>query len=134
MTKTITAVLEILPVDSAEASRTLAAQDTGFFRSFDWAADRERYAPLDVAFQNTTSAPADTVAQVIALADKECTVDADQITVYRDEAAGIWKVEYHIVHGYQGYQLVYLDDQGITQRIAQTPSKDAGAEFYAPVE
>lgn len=49
---------------------------------------------------------------------KECTVDYTKIVVYRDEAAGMWKVEFQIMYGHQGYQYIYMNNDGITQMVA----------------
>ena len=78
---------------------------------------------LDVSFTNTTPSPIHTTADVLTLAEKECTVEYNQIKIYRDEAAGIWKVEYQILYGYQGYQYVYLNDDGITVMVSGSGSK-----------
>ena len=51
----------------------------------------------------------------------ECTVQYDKIVVYRDEEAGIWKGEFQIMYGYQGY--IYLNDDGITQMVSGAGSK-----------
>ena len=53
----------------------------------------------------------------------ECTVQYDKIVVYRDEEAGMWKVEFQIMYGYQGYQYIYLNDDGITQMVSGAGSK-----------
>ena len=43
----------------------------------------------------------------------------------------MWKVEFQIAYGYQGYQYVYLDDDGITQMISGVGSKvEEWKEFY----
>ena len=53
----------------------------------------------------------------------ECTVEYEKILVYRDSDEGMWKVEYQILYGYQGYQYVYLDDDGITRMVSGAGSK-----------
>ena len=51
----------------------------------------------------------------------ECTVQYDKIVVYRDEEAGMWKVKFQIMYGYQGY--IYLNNDRITQMVSGAGSK-----------
>ena len=62
-------------------------------------------------------------SEAIACAKAECTVQYDKIIVYRDEEASMWKVEFQIGYGYQGYQYIYLNDDGITQMVSGAGSK-----------
>ena len=75
--------------------------------------------PLQTLRQN----PISTSAEAMALAENERTVEYTQVKIYRDEAAGIWKIEYQIMYGYQGYQYVYLNDDGITVMVSGAGSK-----------
>ena len=54
--------------------------------------------------------------------------------IYRDEAAGIWKIEYQIMYGYQGFEYVYLNDDGITVMVSGAGSKveEWQAEYPGP--
>ena len=36
----------------------------------------------------------------------------------------MWKVEFQIMYGYQGYQFIYLNDEGITQMVSGLGSKE----------
>ena len=78
---------------------------------------------LDVEYINTTVLPIHTASEAIERAKAECTVQYDKIIVYRDEEAGMWKVEFQIMYGYQGYQYIYLNDDGITQMVSGAGSK-----------
>ena len=78
---------------------------------------------LDVAYQNTSAEPVTKATDAIKRAMAECTVDYDKILVYRDEEAKMWKVEFQIEYGYQGYQYIYLNDDGITQMVSALGSK-----------
>ena len=75
-------------------------------------------------FKNTTANPITTAAQALALADKESTMPQlmefktgyCQSMTYYDELAKMWKV--HLFWWqHDTAQTVYINDQGITQRI-----------------
>ena len=74
--------------------------------------EQQARKPLDVTFINTEPSDVRNPAEAVALAMKECTVEHTKVLVYRDEAAEMWKVEFQIMYGYQGYQFVYLNDEG----------------------
>ncbi len=116
-------VYEILPTSQGEIAEQFATQDVNFYREFSWEEDREKYTALNTAFQNGTSSPVETVAEVIALAKNECDVEYTQVRVYRDEGAKMWKVEFQILYGHQGCRFVYLNDEGITQRVSEAGPK-----------
>ena len=78
-------------------------------------------------FRNTSAKPISGVEDAITLADKECTLpnrENDlatpyyQIEVYHDADAGIWKVELYWWQDEDVYQAIYMDEQGITQMVA----------------
>lgn len=115
---------EILTTDLAEAAAVLAEQDVDVAREFSWEKDQQKMKSLDVAFVNTTPSPVSTASEAIARAMAECTVEHDKILCYRDEEAGMWKVEFQIMYGYQGYQFIYLDDNGITRMVSGAGSKE----------
>ena len=102
----------------------LDEQNTNVWQAFSWAADKQTHTAMDVPFVNTTSNPISTATEAFALAEKECSVDYSQAMIYRDETAGIWKIEYQILYGYQGYQYVYLNDDGITVMVASAEPKE----------
>lgn len=120
-------VYEVLTTGEAEIAGKFAEQDVDFSREFSWEADQRTYPALDVAHHNVDAAPIETAAEAIALAKNECSVDYTQIRVYRDEGAKMWKVEFQILYGYQGYQFVYLSDEGITQRVSEAGPKEETA-------
>ena len=98
-------------------------QNTNAWQAFSWEEDRKTQKPQEVTFVNTAPSPITTASDALALAEKECTVEYTQVKVYRDAAAGIWKIEYQIFYGYQGYQYVYLNDDGITVMVSGAGSK-----------
>lgn len=116
-------VFEFVNVDSAEIARQIGQQDVNTARAFSWEEDQKNMKALDVDFANTTAQPIKTASEAIARAMAECTVEHDKIIVYRDEEAGMWKVEFQILYGYQGYQYIYLNDDGITQMVSGVGSK-----------
>lgn len=124
---TNTMTIEICDTDAVSISKKIADQDVNFYRDFSWEKDQKERTPLNVAFQNTTVSPVTNAPEAIAQAVKECNVEYTKIVVYRDEAAGMWRVEFQIMYGHGGYQYVYLNNDGITQMIA-----NAGAKVWVP--
>lgn len=120
---TDTLTIEILDTDAASISGKIDSQDVNFYRDFSWETDQREMTPLDVDFQNMAVSPVTNAPEAIAQAVKECSVDYTKIVVYRDEAAGMWRVEFQIVYGHMGYQYVYLNNDGITQMIANAGPK-----------
>lgn len=107
----------------AQADQKFSDQDVDAAQVFSWEDDRKNMKALDVEFVNTDAQPVSIASEAIARAKTECTAGYDKIMVYRDEEAGMWKVEFQIMYGYQGYQFVYLDDQGITRMVSAAGSK-----------
>ena len=105
------------------AAAKFAEQDVNVARPFSWEEEQQKRKALDVEFVNVTALPVGNATEAIARATAECVVEYDKIIVYRDEEAGIWKVEFQDGYGYRGYQFVYLDDNGITQMISGAGSK-----------
>ena len=123
--------LDILDDDAAAIAQKIDEQDVNFYREFSWAEDQQSNKAFDVGFHNTTAQPVTNAPEAIARAEAECSVEYTKIVVYRDEAAGMWKVEYQIMYGYQGYQYIYMDDDGITRMISGSGSKvEEWKEFY----
>lgn len=120
---THTMTIAILDTDGAAIAQEIAGQDVNFYREFSWEADRKEQTPVVVDFRNTTKSPVTDAPEAIAQAVKECSVDYTKIVVSRDEAAGMWRVEFQIVYGHGGYQYVYMNDDGITQMIAKAEGK-----------
>ena len=116
-------VFEFVNVDPAEIAKQIAEQDVNTARVFSWEEDRKNMKALDVVFVNTTAQPVSNASEAIERAMAECTVEHDKIIVYRDEEAGMWKVEFQILYGYQGYQFIYLGDDGITRMVSGAGSK-----------
>ena len=121
--ETVVIALEFLATSPEEIARKIAEQNTNVWQEFSWEEDQKKYKSLDVKYANTTPSPVVTAADALALAEKECTAEATKIKVYRDEKAGIWKIEYQIFYGYNGYQYIYLNDEGLTVMVSGAGSK-----------
>ena len=109
--------------NGSDAAAKIAEQDVDIARDFSWDYDLKNVKSIDVEFANTRIQPVSCASEAIARAMEECTVEYDKIVVYRDVSAGMWKIEFQILYGYQGYQYVYLDDDGITRMVAGDGSK-----------
>ena len=120
---TYTTTLQVMLTSREDIRKMIDEQNTNAWQDFSWEEDQKTNAPRDVVFANTTSNPISTSAEALALAENERTVEYTQVKIYRDEAAGIWKIEYQIMYGYQGYQYVYLNDDGITEMVSGAGSK-----------
>ena len=105
------------------AAEIIAEQNVDAVQVFSWEKDRESMKSLDVEYVNVTALPISTASEAIERAKAECTTQYDKIIAYRDEDAGMWKVEFQIMYGYQGYQYIYLNDDGITQMVSGMGSK-----------
>ena len=123
VTVTYTTTLQVMPTSREDIRKTLEAQNTNVWQTFSWEEEQKLHKPLEVPVVNTTPSPISTTQEALALAEKECFVEYTQVKIYRDEAAGIWKIEYQIMYGYQGYQYVYLNDDGITVMVSGAGSK-----------
>lgn len=118
VTVTGSMTITVEDTDPADISKKIEEQDINFYREFSWSEDQKNITPLSVTFQNTTPTPVTNAPEAIAQAIKECSVEYTKIVVYRDESAGMWKVEFQIFYGHQGYQYIYMNNDGITQMIA----------------
>lgn len=127
-----TNTIKFMDTSREEIEEVLQKQNTNVWLAFSWEEDQKAYEALDTAFVNTEADPIRTASDALALAEKECSVDYNQVMIYRDEAAGIWKIEYQIFYGYQGYQFVYLNEEGRTVRISGAGSKEEQRQASTP--
>ncbi len=134
MDVTYTTTLQIMNTSRDNIRKMIDSQNTNAWQAFSWEEDQKTNKALDVSYVNTVSKPISTTAEALALAENERTVEYTQVKIYRDEAAGIWKIEYQIFYGYQGYQYVYLNDDGITIMVSGSGSKveEWQAEYPGP--
>lgn len=124
--------IEFLDAKPDEIAAKLQAQDVNTSLTFSWKEEQKVRKALDVAYINTEPSAVHSPAEALEQAKKECTVEHTKVLVYRDEAAGMWKVEFQIMYGYQGYQFVYLNDEGITQMISAAGSKVPEWQYLYP--
>lgn len=119
----VTRVWEVVSTDPAAIAAKFQEQDVNVARPFSWDEDRGNMKALDVEFVNTEAQPVANASEAIARAMRECGQKYDKIIAYRDDAAGVWKIEFQIGFGYHGYWFVYLDDDGRTLMISGAGSK-----------
>ena len=118
-----TSVWEFDTSDPSACVEKLAQQNVDAAPSFSWEQERQIRRPQAVTFVNTQPQPITTAPEAVDRALAEYSGDYTLVIVYHDEAAGMWKVEFRDDYGYRGYHYVYLDDNGITQMIAEGKAK-----------
>ena len=123
ITVTWTETWELDTTDPGAVAAVFARQDVNKPRTFSWEEEQKTLEPLEVSFHNTQPQPITTAPQAAERAMAECTVDYTKVIVYHDETAGMWKVEFQNFYGYQGYQYVYLTDDGLTYAVANGAPK-----------
>ncbi len=123
--KLVSYELAVFDASAEDVKNVIYAQDVTTPMAFSYEEDVRQTPDAQVSgFVNTASSPITTCAQAVALADKECTMEPLmnfdngylQTKVYRDEDAGMWKVELYWWQ-HDTAQTVYMNDEGITQRI-----------------
>lgn len=68
-------------------------------------------------FVNTEKADINNPTQVIELANKECTVDYDTVSIAFDATSTMYRVSFYKMDWVGGNQDVYINQDGITQLI-----------------
>ncbi|MGM9627439.1 MAG: M56 family metallopeptidase [Faecousia sp.] len=123
--KIVNVELVVYDTSASEIARTIDSQNVSEPMVFSYAEDVKNTPNAQTGgFRNTTQKLVKTTADAVALADKECAMsrilDFDngylQTRTYHDDAAGMWKVELFWWQ-HDTATTVYLNDQGITQRI-----------------
>lgn len=123
--KVIGVEMVVYDTSAGDISRTIDSQNVSEPMAFSYEEDVKNTPKAKTSgFRNTTQKPVKTVAEAVALADKECAMPQIlnfdngylQTRTYHDEAAGVWKVELFWWQ-HDTATTVYLNDQGITQRI-----------------
>ena len=105
-------------LDFQDAGDMIDAQVPAQPRVFSWEEEQKQRQPDTRAFRNTQPRKVSSAADALQLALQECSVKYDGTMVYYDPEADIWKVEFQILYGYQGYEYIYLTGSGITEMIA----------------
>ncbi|MBQ3193417.1 MAG: M56 family metallopeptidase [Oscillospiraceae bacterium] len=111
---------------AANAIGTLiSSQDIDTPMPFSWEDDRHFYPDMQTTgFKNTSAKAIKTCTDAVARADQESTMPPlmefesgyCQYRTFRDDSAGMWKVELFWWQ-HDTRQIIYLNDQGITQGI-----------------
>ena len=118
-----TSIWELDTSDPGACADKLAHQDVNTARPFSWEQERLSRETLDLTFVNTQPQPITSAPEAVDRALTEYTGDFTKVIASRDEAAGMWKVEFQRNYGYGGYRYVYLNDNGITQMITEGEPK-----------
>ena len=125
--------LEVQDTSEKKIRQMIESQDVSKPMSFSYALDQEEYPNAQKSgFVNTTSRRITTMEEAIALADKECTMEAqdgrekpyNMTEVHYDATAKIWKVVFRFSQNIDGDQAIYINDQGITQMVVTYTEED----------
>lgn len=113
--------------------------------SFSYAEDADIYQPGEagvnpVAFKNTDVCPIEDQASAVTRAKNECTINYTTTSVYLDNEAGVWRVDFlNLTRDEQGvltvsddWQKVYLGSDGITALIVYSASQSVGTIATSP--
>ena len=114
--------MEVL--EPSNVSQVFADQKEAPVRPFHWEEDKQTMKAENADVQNTEKQDVADAAQALNRAKNEVTVEFDGTVVYYDPDAMIWKVEFQRNYGWNGYQYIYLDIDGITQMIASAGPKE----------
>ena len=102
-----------------DAGEMIDAQVPAQPRPFSWEEEKQAGEPETRSFRNNQPQKVTSAAQALNLALQECSVKYDGSMVYYDREADMWKVELQVLYGYQGYEYIYLDGNGLTARITK---------------
>ncbi|MGN0978505.1 MAG: M56 family metallopeptidase [Faecousia sp.] len=123
--KIINVEMVVYDTNAGEIARIIDSQDVSTPMVFSYEEDVKNTPNAKTGgFRNTAPKPIKTPEDAVALADKECAMSQIlnfdngylQTRTYHDEAAGMWKVELFWWQ-HDTATTVYMNDQGITQRI-----------------
>lgn len=115
--------VEVLPTTAQEAAAVLRAIDLTTPSQFSYQEDMQQldgsgYVQKAENFKNTTPQGALTIDSATRLASSEIPVEKTNISsVFYDQTAKIWKVEFSYSQDDNIYYAVYLDDTGVTQLV-----------------
>lgn len=104
-------------------------------RSFSYAKEMEAlanmaYERIESGFQNTSSVSNISRDTVLELAKAECTrSDYNVYSISYDQDSKMWKVEFGISWDSYYYEVIYMNNNGLTQLVATRPYPDAGEDL-----
>ena len=126
----VEAFMEVLDTPAEEIQALIDSQDVSKPPAFSWAEDKAKYPNAQTSgFVNTQASPVKSMDDALWLADKECTMRPQDalageryniVEIAYDSDAGIWRVFLQFSQNIDGDQIIYLNDQGITQMIVIT--------------
>lgn len=126
----ISRILEVADTTPDEISRIIHSQSLETIPTFSWLSDRSTYSAdaYTEDFWNQDVQENPTVTQIIDLARAELKPQRDKdfrdgsvynmVSVYRDEAEGIWKVVFRDSQRDDVTQIIFLNSKGQTVMIA----------------
>ena len=122
--------------DSPEAiSSWIESIDVVSPRSFSYAKEMEAlahlsYEKIESGFQNTSPVSSLSRDAVLEKANAECTrADYNVYGISYDQESKMWKVEFGISWDSYYYEVIYINNNGMTQLVATRPYPEAGEEL-----
>lgn len=117
--------VEIYDTAPEEIAKVIDAQAVDKPIAFNWVEEQAAHPAggegvKSDGFVNTTPQGTVTLENVVAIAQKECTLEwQNTAVVFYDETADMWKVELGFSQDSTVCQTVYLDNQGITRLVVE---------------
>ena len=88
------------------------------------------YEKVESGFQNTASVSNVNRDTVLELAKAECTrSDYNVYSISYDQDSKMWKVEFGISWDSYYYEVIYINNTGLTQLVATRPYPEAGEDL-----
>ncbi len=122
--------------DSPEAiSAWIASIDVISPRSFSYEKEMKAlahlsYEKIESGFQNTSPVSGLSRDAVLEKAKAECTrADYNVYSISYDQESKMWKVEFGISWDSYYYEVIYVNNNGLTQLVATRPYPEAGEEL-----
>lgn len=122
--------------DSPEAiSAWIASIDVISPRSFSYEKEMKAlahlsYEKIESGFQNTSPVSSLSRDAVLEKAKAECTrADYNVYSISYDQESKMWKVEFGISWDSYYYEVIYINNNGLTQLVATRPYPEAGEEL-----
>lgn len=131
----VTIDAEVLEDSPEEIRSWIESIDVVSPRGFSYAKEMEALAQLsyekvESGFQNTASVANVTRDTVLGLAKAECTrSDYNVYSISYDKDSKMWKVEFGISWDSYYYEVIYINNIGLTQLVATRPYPEAGEEL-----
>lgn len=127
--------VEVLEDSPDEIRSWIDSIDVVSPRSFSYGKEMEAlaqlsYEKIESGFQNTASVANVTRDTVLELAKAECTrSDYNVYSISYDQDSQMWKVEFGISWDSYYYEVIYMNNNGLTQLVATRPYPKAGEDL-----